>query len=432
MANKFQEKATALMQRGRWKDAAALYSKILKKTPQDVTALYNRAVALHKMGRTEESESQLIQILRLARDFPEAYLSLASVQFELGRIDMARDNFQQALRLKSTLSIAHLRLGNIFEQTGHHVEALLHYQHSVQQRHGDFEPLLCLGRVLVAQNQAEEAYVLLRESLRLNPDHAPGWQMLCLCIDILPLNFSGYDDSLGNDIAQRLNKGGVDVAILARSAQRILRAETTMAALYVRKGKESHPPSTEILNHALLIAILKISFVTDLELESALTGLRALLLSAVLDKSHWSTTEDALLFACSLAQNCYLSEYLFDVSDKEDSLLEQLVQETYSQILTKEGCEPMAIAILACYRPLYCLHFASKLQKHSWPDQLQPLLRQQISEPLAETELKSVIETLSPVTDEVSRAVQYQYEENPYPRWSTRSFFLPYPQLQTA
>jgi 2-polyprenyl-3-methyl-5-hydroxy-6-metoxy-1,4-benzoquinol methylase len=43
---------------------------------------------------------------------------------------------------------------------------------------------------------------------------------------------------------------------------------------------------------------------------------------------------------------------------------------------------------------------------------------QQIAEPLAERALRDAIPHLTAISDDVSRAVQNQYENNPYPRWS--------------
>jgi len=51
------------------------------------------------------------------------------------------------------------------------------------------------------------------------------------------------------------------------------------------------------------------------------------------------------------------------------------------------------------------------------PDCFRRLLLRQVSEPQEEARLRGEIESLTPVDDPVSRAVQAQYEENPYPRW---------------
>jgi SAM-dependent methyltransferase len=76
-----------------------------------------------------------------------------------------------------------------------------------------------------------------------------------------------------------------------------------------------------------------------------------------------------------------------------------------------------ALAVLAAYFPLYSLEGAEALPGKSWPEPVAALLTQQIREPQAERELRASIQRLTPIEDEVSRAVQQQYEENPFPRW---------------
>jgi 2-polyprenyl-3-methyl-5-hydroxy-6-metoxy-1,4-benzoquinol methylase len=64
-----------------------------------------------------------------------------------------------------------------------------------------------------------------------------------------------------------------------------------------------------------------------------------------------------------------------------------------------------------------------------WPDEIEPLIRVQIREPLAEISLRAQIPSLTTVSDAVSRRVRAQYEEHPYPRWvraeTMASVFLP-------
>ena len=45
------------------------------------------------------------------------------------------------------------------------------------------------------------------------------------------------------------------------------------------------------------------------------------------------------------------------------------------------------------------------------------MIKMQIKEPLEELEFKNSIKSISEISDEVSKKVKDQYEENPYPRW---------------
>jgi SAM-dependent methyltransferase len=72
---------------------------------------------------------------------------------------------------------------------------------------------------------------------------------------------------------------------------------------------------------------------------------------------------------------------------------------------------------VAAYRPLHELAGVEALLGRTWPAPLDALITQQLREPTAERAIRAQLPALTPIEDEVSRAVQAQYEQNPYPRW---------------
>ena len=77
----------------------------------------------------------------------------------------------------------------------------------------------------------------------------------------------------------------------------------------------------------------------------------------------------------------------------------------------------MQLLLVAAYVPLHTLAFAEKLLERSWPAPVEAVLTQQLREPLQEQRLRADIPRLTGIENPVSRMVQNQYEENPYPRW---------------
>src|SRR5262249_12232559 len=77
----------------------------------------------------------------------------------------------------------------------------------------------------------------------------------------------------------------------------------------------------------------------------------------------------------------------------------------------------MQLAVLAMYQALHALPSAPALLDRRWAPAIDSILTQQIREPARERELRDSIPRLTSIEDEVSRRVQKQYEENPYPRW---------------
>ena len=78
----------------------------------------------------------------------------------------------------------------------------------------------------------------------------------------------------------------------------------------------------------------------------------------------------------------------------------------------------MQLVLAAAYGPLHRLAHAEKLMARSWPAPVEAVLTQQLREALAEQRMRAEIPRLTGIEDPISRRVQGQYEENPYPRWA--------------
>jgi SAM-dependent methyltransferase len=160
-----------------------------------------------------------------------------------------------------------------------------------------------------------------------------------------------------------------------------------------------------IARDPLLQCVLKAVPVRDVALERMLTALRAALLAGVEGRG----SDDILGFACALARQCFINEYVFATTPQEEAQIDRL-KETAAR-------SPMQLVALAMYMPLHALPEAEALLTKSLPAALDEVLTQQIREPAAERALRPSIPRLTEIEDAVSLRVQQQYEENPYPRW---------------
>lgn len=149
--------------------------------------------------------------------------------------------------------------------------------------------------------------------------------------------------------------------------------------------------------------------------ELLLTGLRRFLAADLLIERgltftrHWfrdhvEQAEALLPLLCRLACYCFLSEFVFACEGEDTALPERPTSAAQA-------------ALLGCYEPLHRCPSALQLAELSGDPFFQELLRVQVLEPLQEQTLLPTISRLTPIEDDVSKAVQTQYEESPYPRW---------------
>jgi 2-polyprenyl-3-methyl-5-hydroxy-6-metoxy-1,4-benzoquinol methylase len=188
----------------------------------------------------------------------------------------------------------------------------------------------------------------------------------------------------------------------------------THAALFAPEREARAEDFAALAGDELLQALLCRTPNQDLELEARLTAARRRLLQAIPP----SETSTELAFACALARQCFLNEYVFALEDQEAEQAHRLSGEIAAALAEGSPLHPYSVAAVAAYFPLLSLPYATRLLERPWPADLEAVLTQQIREPGEEEALRALIPRLTAVKDEVSHRVRDQYEENPYPRWT--------------
>ncbi|MFY9818592.1 MAG: methyltransferase [Pseudolabrys sp.] len=239
-----------------------------------------------------------------------------------------------------------------------------------------------LARVFHAQGKAKDASVFYAHALALMPQ--------------LFQQYSGIRGTLTSLLPQ------LDEALRRQ-----------MAAWPKRLGESElfgEAGLAAIADNPLLLVLLQSTPIRDVAFERLLTALRASLASAA--TAGKPVADPILGFACALARQCFINEYVFATTPDEDVQLEDLRR-------ARSGASPsaMQIAALAMYAPLHTLPSASVLLERKWNPLIDAVLTQQLREPAQELQLRDLIPRLTQIEDEVSQRVRQQYEENPYPRW---------------
>jgi len=125
----------------------------------------------------------------------------------------------------------------------------------------------------------------------------------------------------------------------------------------------------------------------------------------------------------AVAIQCFINEFVWAICSDEQrdvDALEERIVAAFASAQSVGGALLSDLLVYACYRPLWRLSCASRLMTladDEIPAALAELLRVSLREPLWEQDAKAGIATDAAIQDRVSRAVQAQYEENPYPRW---------------
>jgi SAM-dependent methyltransferase/tetratricopeptide (TPR) repeat protein len=158
----------------------------------------------------------------------------------------------------------------------------------------------------------------------------------------------------------------------------------------------------------------------SLQLEALLGHARAGLLRLACEQGEddGETGDDMLAFACALARQCFINEYVYDQPDAESGFAGGLRDRLQQDLASGATVPPLTLAVVAAYFPLHAMPMTETLLRRAWPAPVAGLLDLQLREPLQEAGDRAAIAALTPVSNSVSVQVMRQYEENPYPRWT--------------
>jgi 2-polyprenyl-3-methyl-5-hydroxy-6-metoxy-1,4-benzoquinol methylase len=278
--------------------------------------------------------------------------------------------------------------------------------------------LVLLGDVVQRTGRNKLAVRLLSEALELDCADAVAHDTIAIAYQAL-----GRQPEAVQHFAKAIALGLRDVETLVARSDAVAAASKRLADAWPRQlplaellGREGAAPFAA---DAMLLALLQSRVIHDLELERLFTAVRRGLLEQAANSVSDVLEPSSIEFYCALAQQCFLNEYVFAHGDLEGEQLQRLHGRIVEALRSEAEVSPLDLIVIACYVPLHGLPMAPSLLNVKWPDAIDAVLTQQIREPLEELADRPRIPALTTIDDATSLQVQSQYEESPYPRWTT-------------
>jgi SAM-dependent methyltransferase len=142
-----------------------------------------------------------------------------------------------------------------------------------------------------------------------------------------------------------------------------------------------------------------------------------MLQAATATEGHDHREHLASSFCCALARQCFINDYVFCCADDEWARAQRLRDRLEAALWFGETVPASWLVVVAAYFPLSSVACSEALPARPWPGCVAALLAQQVVEPREEAGYRAGMPQLTAVEDGISRLVQRQYEEHPYPRW---------------
>jgi len=157
--------------------------------------------------------------------------------------------------------------------------------------------------------------------------------------------------------------------------------------------------------------IMSVSILPDVQLESLLKSIRKVLL---LKRDELSVVKDLSSFQKALVLQCHVNEFLYEETLLERNSLDRLLEKLCAVSKSKEDVCEFDLLCLASYRPTHVYSWFGKIASVFKSHEIIGKLSAEFH---LEKQIIRDIPKLNPIKNDISTAVQGQYEENPYPRW---------------
>ena len=411
---------------GRLEEAETSYKKAIAIKPDYAGAHYNLGITLQVLGRLEEAESSYKKAIAIKPDYADAHSNLGNTLQALGRLEEAETSYRKAIAIKPDYAGAHSNLGITLQVLGRLEEAETSYKKAIAIKPDYADAHSNLGNTLQALGRLEDALTTVIKSIKIKPT----LEAKKLFVQITKkIDVKIWNQSLADLVINALLEPWSRPSDLMSFACILLKVDKEFVQILNRseddssqaRGKVSFLSSIskkEFNASSLLQAMLSSSPIPNAEIERFLTFLRHHLLKVAPSETLKEADTEALTpLYCSLAKQCFINEYVYFQTAEEINLSHQLRDRLIKALEEGGSVSADLVIAVACYFPLCAIAGSEKLLHQKWSDEVKSVLKQQIQEPLEELNLRASIPILTSIDNQVSLAVQSQYEENPYPRW---------------
>jgi SAM-dependent methyltransferase len=330
-----------------------------------------------------------------------------------GELEGALECFRRSIGREPRNAVAHNNLGSALNALGDVRAAIASYRKAVEIDPRYATAWFNLGLALreVADQGSFDAF---RNAVRSGPQFAPAWQGFA--DEFSRTRFVAWDAQAAQELTQVLLHPAIDAGPLAEAAASLLMLDPAFAPVLRGAPSDAEPTARwftgdglQAVAHPMLLALIENSLVPEPTLETCLRALRRRALEAWASGPLSASPRLAEL-ACALAQQCFLNEYVWPETAAETAVVARLAERVRAG-----DASALELALLAAYRPLAAIPALARPAAAG--EAFERLWRRQVAEPAEEARLRAEIPVLTAISDPTSRAVQAQYEENPYPRW---------------
>lgn len=349
---------------------------------------YNLALALGMQAKSVDAEFALNQAL-LQEPLIEGYILRARLSYSTGDVPAVEKNLLEGLHHFPTAALIQYYLASVHLVKGDLSTALQYASHALDQ-----EP-------------KNRHYAILYAAIMNN------------------ISFDGYNQNQIRLITACLENPGANTGLLSQGWHSLfvhcpIWKDACAAGkdfMFQQAGQIiDRLKAEQRLNDPFILLALRYMILKGEQSERVFLALRHAYLDRFINAPEKIDDQDLSLLS-ALACQCAFTEYAYYESVDEQQKLGALLKTPHDN-----SSSPTLLLVLCLYRPLLSLMTedqAMTLHHQPWFEQI---VRDQVINRRTELELMANLTQLTPINDDISRAVEQMYLENPYPAWLSTQY----------
>ncbi len=409
-------------------------------------SLKAQGMALKAAGQDAEAALTLLEALKADSTMADVHFALAIMERTKPHIGLKMEDINRNIRDKKLLSDAYVHILHIMKMKKQYKEALICQEELCRlmpANHDEKINLALLYNINGENLSALHVLAQLIEEYPAEPRYRGVFSNLCGSSNLAqtnPLLKNALQSCFENIYQCNLYKVFPlwlrliltdPFCIDLHTAQRLESAEEF--DLFLEK---TTPSKISFVNYPLFLDGLRLLIVTELTMERILMNMRRWLCLNAPRLAADGRLQGYENFICALGEQLFFNEYIYSQTAEETQAIDYLVSAIRASQDT--GLSRLqSYALVSCYRPLH----------ETFPDagdeltalaQTSPafarLVTAQFDNPRTENNLRPTLSAFGRMQNDVSKKVQAQYEEHPYPRWISMPAYampnddLPFPE----
>ena len=404
----------------KFQTAEKLYKEILNLNKNHIEANFNLGTLYSQLKKFDLALPLLMRAKQLNPNNISINLNIGNLFLNKGDFETSLIYFEKIIQIQPKSVLAHFNKGIIYNKQKKYQDAIRCFEKVIEIEPNNIDAYNVIGIIFQEVGDFKKSLSYLKKSLNIAPNNLRVVNTLLNLLSSIQL--SNVSEKNSFDLSELFvflfKKDTIDHNTLFNNAKNFIFFDENKKKIQHHIENNENLLTLDVIQIALkkelFLLTLQKSLFRDKFLEKFLCYIRKEFLVLLKNKGE-KLINEFLDFVISFAQQSFLNEYLFFQSKDEIKMIDNLK----TKIEQDKNINEIEISILGCYLPLNVSKIIThKLVNYSSKNKsFNDLIQIQIKDPLKEEEIKKSIKSFDNISDNISKKVRDQYEENPYPRW---------------